>query len=170
MSTLQLKFLKLAAGQGITVTTYAPVRRILAQQYDELFVGIDSDVTVDPIGAPIIQAPPPLIEALIEAELVLWASEPVQVRIDAATKAINNPLLWWNNNCGRFPHLASVAKLYLAIQATSAPSERLFSHAGLTIANDRANLLPENAANLIYLHDNMIQINQYRAEHGLPRL
>ena len=35
--------------------------------------------------------------------------------------------------------------------ATSAPCERLFSHAGLTIANDRASLLPDNAAEIIYL-------------------
>ena len=31
--------------------------------------------------------------------------------------------------------------------------ERLFSHAGLTIANDRARLLPDLASELIYLHD-----------------
>jgi hypothetical protein len=36
-------------------------------------------------------------------------------------------------------------------RATSAPSERLFSHAGLTIARDRASMLPENAEELIFL-------------------
>ena len=37
--------------------------------------------------------------------------------------------------------------------ATSAPSERLFSSAGLTIANNRARLAGDNAARLIFLHD-----------------
>ena len=41
----------------------------------------------------------------------------------------------------------------LCIPATSAPSERVFSAAGLTIANRRASLNAENAAALIFLHD-----------------
>jgi len=41
----------------------------------------------------------------------------------------------------------------LCIPGTSAPSERLFSQAGLTIAKDRASLLPETAATLIFLQD-----------------
>ena len=33
-------------------------------------------------------------------------------------------------------------------------SERLFNIAGLTVANDRANILPENAQDVIFLRDN----------------
>jgi zinc finger BED domain-containing protein 1 (E3 SUMO-protein ligase ZBED1) len=39
----------------------------------------------------------------------------------------------------------------LQIPATSASSERVFSTAGLTIANDRARLLPQSASMLIFL-------------------
>ena len=52
-----------------------------------------------------------------------------------------------------YPILSFLASIVLSIPATSAPSERLFSHAGLTIANDRASLLPDLASELIYLHD-----------------
>jgi hypothetical protein len=55
----------------------------------------------------------------------------------------------------------------LSIRATSAPSESIFSSAGLTIANDRASLLSELAGSLVFLRDacklveelNTIQLN-----------
>ena len=81
---------------------------------------------------------------------------------------IANPLQWWRLNQTRFPRLAWLAEKYLAIQATSAPSERLFSAAGLTIAKKRASLLPDNAAMLIFLHDNLPLARAWRAKQGLP--
>ena len=51
----------------------------------------------------------------------------------------------------RFPHIAKLAMRLLAIPATSAPSERVFSAAGITISNKRARLTFENAANCIFL-------------------
>ncbi|KAL4008530.1 hypothetical protein ACER0C_002382 [Sarotherodon galilaeus] len=42
----------------------------------------------------------------------------------------NDPLTWWKNNATRFPTLANLAKSYLAVPATSTPSEGLFSVAG----------------------------------------
>ena len=68
-------------------------------------------------------------------------------------KSITNPLPWWKARRGDFPILSELVRRTLCVPASSAPSERLFSHAGLTIANDRARLLPENAANLVYVHD-----------------
>jgi len=102
-------------------------------------------------------------------------NEPILNRIVTVTNGdgsessvIANPLEWWRVNEVRFPRLAFLARKLLAIQATSAPSERLFSAAGLTIAKDRARLTPENAAMLIFLHDNLPNIRAWRAAHGLP--
>ena len=53
----------------------------------------------------------------------------------------------------RFPLVAKLARRMLCITTTSAPSERLFSQAGLTIARDRARLDPDFAASLIFLQD-----------------
>jgi hypothetical protein len=66
-------------------------------------------------------------------------------------KVCSNPLDWWRDNATTFPILSVLARITLCIPASSAPVERLFSYAGLTIANDRASLLPENAAEIIFL-------------------
>jgi hypothetical protein len=72
-----------------------------------------------------------------------------------------NPLDWWRVNAIRFPLLAKLAMRILAIPATSAPSERVFSLAGITIANDQARLLPENAIELLFLLEALVSVRKY---------
>ena len=70
---------------------------------------------------------------------------------DSTLGRLNNPLAWWAQNESRFPILSKVARRILCVPATSAPVERLFSYAGLTISNNRNRLLPENAEEIIFL-------------------
>ena len=67
---------------------------------------------------------------------------------------IDNPLLWWMQNQFRFPLLSRMAKLYLAIPATSVPSERVFSTAGDIVTASRACLKPGHVDKLIFLKKN----------------
>ena len=96
-------------------------------------------------------------ERQVEDELDTFAVTPLlQMKVVGENEDgfyYNNPLDWWAENERRFPLLATLARRYLCIPATSAPSERLFSAAGLTIAKDRASLLPDVAQSLIFLHD-----------------
>ena len=68
---------------------------------------------------------------------------------------IENPLEWWKKNKERFPGLATLAKRYLAITATSVPSERAFSLAGHIVNAKRSCLLPENVRMLLFLAENL---------------
>lgn len=51
-----------------------------------------------------------------------------------------DPLKYWKQNIDKFPALAKLARTYLAIPATSAPVERLFSIAGKFFRPDRCRL------------------------------
>ncbi|CAN0453708.1 unnamed protein product, partial [Laminaria digitata] len=53
-----------------------------------------------------------------------------------------------------YPILSQLAREYLAVPATSAASERLFSVAGNTITEKRSSLTDKNADNIIFLHSN----------------
>ena len=85
------------------------------------------------------------VEAVIDFEISTfrYRTERLNMYKDTFNKECNDPLKWWNDNKHSFPYLSSLVKRVLYIPATSAPSERVFSGAGLTISNDRARLLHE---------------------------
>jgi hypothetical protein len=64
------------------------------------------------------------------------------------------PLDWWRSNQRRFPRLARLARAVLCIQATSCPSECVFSKAGILLQGRRSLLAPKNVDMMIFLHDN----------------
>ena len=80
------------------------------------------------------------------AELSLFRSEPA---------ASCDPLVWWKANSFRFPILSTLARKYLAIPATSVPSERAFSAAGHIVNKKRACLHPETVNMLVFLSNNI---------------
>jgi len=62
-------------------------------------------------------------------------------------------------NENKFPLLSKVAKKYLAVQATSVASERVFSTAGDVVTSQRACLSGEHVDTLIFLKMNLPKIN-----------
>ena len=67
-------------------------------------------------------------------EKSLTATEELeQYLAEKTVKRKSNPLHWWRENDKRFPQLSKVARCLLNIPATSTPSERVFSVAGLTV-------------------------------------
>ncbi|CAN0461813.1 unnamed protein product [Ectocarpus sp. 12 AP-2014] len=56
--------------------------------------------------------------------------KPVKTKV---VKEIGGPLKWWIQKQEMFPTLSKLAVKYLAVQATSAASERLFSEAALIL-------------------------------------
>lgn len=108
-------------------------------------------------------------EQNVDAELYRYNQLPVLARIDNDTQEFNNPFEWWSRHEGQLPIMAQLARSILCIPATSAPAERLFSSAGLTIANDRASLLPENAADLIFLRNAWVVADNIAVENDIRR-
>lgn len=79
--------------------------------------------------------------------------EMTEILFPGGPRTLTNPLLWWKEHQTQVPLLSRLARRILCIPATSAPSERVFSVAGLTIVKNRASMNPDNAASLIFLHD-----------------
>ena len=71
-----------------------------------------------------------------------------------------NPLEFWRENERRYPKLSKMARKYLAVPATSAPSERLFSRTGNIDNKLRCSLLPENVNKLSFLSAIMTAENE----------
>jgi hypothetical protein len=65
-----------------------------------------------------------------------------------------NPLHWWSRNKNLFPILYKLALRLLAIQATSAATERLWSLAANIITKNRTQLHGHVVADLIMLKEN----------------
>ncbi|XP_061910657.1 uncharacterized protein LOC133654353 [Entelurus aequoreus] len=60
-----------------------------------------------------------------------------------------NTAIWWFGKRDTLPLLYDLAQTYLCVQASSTPSERVFSTAGDTISEERVRLNPEKAELLI---------------------
>ena len=63
-----------------------------------------------------------------------------------------NPLQWWAGSMMHYPRLSQLATKYLAVAATSVPSEQAFSAAG-NIVN--ISLLPDNVNMLVFMATNL---------------
>ena len=66
----------------------------------------------------------------------------------------NDPLQYWKENEEKYPTLAQLAKYYLAIPATSAPVERLFSVVGKFFCPDRCRLNEQTFQMLVMIKCN----------------
>jgi hypothetical protein len=63
-------------------------------------------------------------------------------------------LKWWKAQAEDLPLLAAMARKILAIPATSASSERLFSSGGNVVTTQRMCLDPQTVEKLVFYHDN----------------
>ena len=62
-----------------------------------------------------------------------------------------DPFVWWEMNKDTYPHLYTVARRYLAIPATSVPSERLFSKAAQIVVQRLNRLTGKHVQMLLFL-------------------
>ena len=73
----------------------------------------------------------------------------------------NNPLKTWLNNAMEFPYLARLSRRVLAVTATQALSECMFSTAGLTVNQRRGLRVLENVELLLFLRCNWTAVNEW---------
>jgi len=69
----------------------------------------------------------------------------------ATVPPMDSATTWWRDNEHSFPGLSSLARKYLAVPASSVPSERMFSSAG-NLAEKRSHLDPDVLERDVLLH------------------
>ena len=65
------------------------------------------------------------------------------------------PLLWWASRAAAYPVLSQMARVYLAVPASSAASERVFSTGTLVLGDRRRRLDESRVARLMFMKHNM---------------
>lgn len=86
-----------------------------------------------------------LLQERIDSELRFYRKENAL----PDTKYLD-PFLWWRKRLQTYPLLAVVARKWLAVPASSAASERMFSAAGLTVTKDRSRLTTDHVGTLVF--------------------
>lgn len=87
-----------------------------------------------------------VLQQRIESEIKLYKTLP-----KCGSAPQDNPLHWWREKAQAYPLLAAVARKWLAVPASSAASERMFSSAGLTVTKKRTKLGSDRVATLVFL-------------------
>ena len=90
------------------------------------------------------------IENLVEQEIARYLGSNVKAGDECLTV-----LQWWKANECFYPRISRLAKKYLACQASSVSSERVFSLAGTLVSKKRARLSTSNVDLMIFLNKNM---------------
>jgi hypothetical protein len=89
---------------------------------------------------------------------------------DINTKLYNCPLSWWKSSAHRFKNFERLAVKYLAIPATSAPSERIWSQAS-RVLNVKQNRMSEKVTTAImYCRENRELLLKYYMEVAKERM
>lgn len=68
---------------------------------------------------------------------------------------------WWGMNESKFPSIAKLARLVLAIPATSAAPESAFSISSCVITAKRSSISPYRASQVLFVHDNFDLIKKF---------
>jgi hypothetical protein len=91
--------------------------------------------------------------AAAKAEIDEFKKEEKLFRSDKEIDSFD-PLLWWKDRQSKYPILSRLVRRILCIQATSAPSERIFSAAGQLLSKRRMRLAPSTVMQLLFLYCN----------------
>ena len=104
-----------------------------------------------------------LYEEMVADEISNYRTGPGLTYCDESG-VVQNPLDWWRSHEKLYPCLSRYARRVLAIPATSAPSERVFSVAGQTATKKRNRLTGHAVTLLVWLKGAWDAVDEFLME------
>ena len=86
------------------------------------------------------------------------------------SKVYNCPLSWWKSSAGRYMNLGKLVIKYLAVPATSAPSERIWSRAARVPTVKRNRMKEDVTAAMMYCRENKHILHKHFTEIAKERM
>jgi hypothetical protein len=80
------------------------------------------------------------------------------------SKVYNCPLSWWKSSAGRYMNLGKLVIKYLAVPATSAPSEHIWSRAARVLTVKRNRTKEDVTAAMMYCRENKHILHKHFTE------
>ena len=108
-----------------------------------------------------------IIRPRVKKETTCPGAELDRFQHEDITALESDPLVWWKLNEQRFPAVAQLAKMYLAVPCSSVPCEHVFSASGLVVNSLRSSLTPENVDALVFLNKTIPWLEQQQ-QHRTP--
>eukprot|EP00804_Cyclotella_cryptica_P020068 CCRYP_014871-RA/>CCRYP_014871-RA protein AED:0.76 eAED:0.51 QI:0/0/0/0.5/1/1/2/0/171 len=87
----------------------------------------------------------------------------MKLKKETNKKEYNNPLEWWRENEDKYLS-SELAKLFLRIPASSAPSERIWSRTSQVLSLKRARINDDVASGIVFVKENVDILIQYYNE------
>jgi hypothetical protein len=85
----------------------------------------------------------------------------VSIPLYTTDGSFGDPLEWWKKNQLKYPYLSRLAYLYLAVPATSAPSERIWRRALRILTLKQANLKAKVQQRMMLIKENLSILHKY---------
>jgi hypothetical protein len=86
------------------------------------------------------------------------------------SKVYTCPLSWWKTSAVRYMNLGKLVIKYLAVPATSAPSERIWSRAARVLTVERNRMKEDVTAAMLYCRENKPILHQHYTEIAKERM
>jgi len=152
-------FLEFKVGRAHALARWAICKACIANSTDvNDSIEDDNDFLVTASAAAAVNSLELSSAEIADREIKIWKTRTVPFPKD------KNPLDEWRRGVVYlFPWLGVLARRVLAIPATSAAPERLFSTAGNVMTKKRSRLTCDNMEELVYLHEVWPQVREWEA-------
>ena len=126
---------------------------------DDLMFG-GMDMVVDP-PLDVEEDDENVIRVTCEKEFELYLKTP-GIALRKPDGSFADPLVWWEGveKAGKFPILCQLVEIFLAIPATSAPLERIWSRSAAVLIAKRSRMSSEVASCIMFLKENTAVVRE----------